>query len=42
MKKLILLLGLIGIIMVIGACGNQDTEQNKNETEVSERGFLWK
>ena len=36
MKKLILLFGLIGIIMVIGACGNQDTEQNKNETEVSE------
>lgn len=36
MKKLILILGLISIIMVIGACGNQDTEQNKNETEVSE------
>ena len=36
MKKLSLLFGLIGIIMVIGSCGNQDIEQNKNEIEASE------
>ena len=36
MKKLILLFGLIGVIIVIGACSNRDTEQNRAETEISE------
>ena len=36
MKKLIMLFGLIGVILVIGACNNRDTEQNKKETETSE------
>lgn len=36
MKKLILLFGLIGVILVLGACTNRDTEQNRMETETSE------
>ena len=36
MKKLILLFGLIGVIIVVGACGNQDTEQSIVKTEISE------
>ena len=36
MKKLILLFGAIGISVVLGACGNQGSEQSKKETEVLE------
>lgn len=36
MKKSILLLLLIGVTIVIGACSNQKTELNKTETEASE------
>ena len=36
MKKLILLFGLIGVIIVIGACSNQDTEKIREVTEMPE------
>lgn len=36
MKKFILVFGLISIILVIGACSNQDIEQIREETEISE------
>lgn len=36
MKKLILLFGLIGVILVMGACTNRDTEPSREETEISE------
>ena len=36
MKKLVLLFGLIGVIIVIVACSNRDAEQNRAETEISE------
>ena len=36
MKKLILLFGLIGVIIVIGACSNRDTEKIREVTEMPE------
>ena len=36
MKKWILLFGIIGIVVVLGACGNQGAEQSKKETEILE------